>query len=71
MNKSQEGVAAKPQTSINQNAPHQPFLAFFQRWEWILVALIIAVVVPTPGFPLFSQCTKPFARIFRTFMEIV
>ena len=45
MKKSQEVVATKSQTLINQAAPHQSFLARFQRWEWILVGLIIAVVV--------------------------
>ena len=70
MNKSQEGVAAKPQTSINQNAPHQPFLAFFQRWEWILVALIIAVVVLNTRLSPYFLNVQNLSRASSDFMEI-
>ena len=36
---------AKSQTLIKETPPPQSFLARFQRWEWILVGLIVLVVI--------------------------
>jgi rhamnose transport system permease protein len=70
MNKSQEVVPAKSQTSINQSAPRQSFLAIFQRWEWILVGLIIAVVVVNTRLSPYFLNVPNLARASSDFMEI-
>jgi len=31
-------------TLLSENPPHRSFIARFQRWEWMLVALILVVV---------------------------
>ena len=41
MNESLTSEVVHSQTLINENPPPQPFLSRFQRWEWILVGLII------------------------------
>lgn len=58
------------QTLINPTAPRQPFLSRFQRWEWILVGLILLVViVNTRLSPFFLNATN-LSRTSSDFMEI-
>jgi len=55
---------------ISANPPRRSFLARFQRWEWILVALIIIdVVVNTRLSPYFLDA-RNLARTSSDFMEI-
>ncbi len=70
MNKSQEIVPARSQTMINQTAPRQPFLARFQRWEWILVGLIVAVVVLNSRLSPYFLNVQNLSRASSDFMEI-
>jgi rhamnose transport system permease protein len=64
--------SAEPQsaTLINEFAPRRSFLAQFQRWEWLLVALIIIVVVANTGLsPYFLDATN-LSRTSSDFMEL-
>ena len=70
MNKSQEVVAVRSQTLINETAPRQPFLARFQRWEWILVGLIVAVVVVNTRLSPYFLNVQNLSRASSDFMEI-
>jgi rhamnose transport system permease protein len=70
MKESQANMEAKSQTLINETAPDQPFLSRFQRWEWILVGLIVAVIlVNTRLSPYFFNALN-LSRTSSDFMEI-
>ena len=63
-------VEGKSQTLITGAAPRQHFLARFQRWEWILVGLILIVVVGNSRLsPYFLNATN-LSRTSSDFMEI-
>ena len=40
---------SQPTSLISASAPRGAFLARFQRWEWMLVGLILLVVLLTAG----------------------
>jgi rhamnose transport system permease protein len=63
-------VAEKSQTLINQTEPRQPFFARFQRWEWILVGLIIAVVFVNSRLSPYFLNVQNLSRASSDFMEI-
>ncbi len=57
-------------TLISEHAPRRSFLAYFQRWEWILVALIIAdVILNTHLSPFFLNAAN-LSRTSSNFMEM-
>ena len=63
---------AGPQTvnQISIKAPRKPFLANFQRWEWMLVALVvIAVVINSRLTPYFLNAQN-LSRTSADFMEL-
>jgi rhamnose transport system permease protein len=70
MKKAQAIVTAKSQTLINETAPRQPFLSHFQRWEWILVGLIVAVVVLNTRLSPYFLNVQNLSRTSSDFMEI-
>lgn len=70
MKKAQAIVAAKSQTLINDTAPRQPFLSRFQRWEWILVGLIVAVVALNTRLSPYFLNVQNLSRTSSDFMEI-
>jgi len=57
-------------TLINENAPRRTFLARFQRWEWMLVALIIIVGVLNIRLSPFFLNAQNISRTSSDFMEI-
>jgi rhamnose transport system permease protein len=63
-------VEAKSQTLINDAAPVQPFLSRFQRWEWILVGLIVLVVVLNTQLSPYFLNALNLSRTSSDFMEI-
>jgi len=58
------------QTLINEAPPRQPFLARFQRWEWILVGLIFLVVIVNTRLSPFFLNAANLSRTSSDFMEI-
>lgn len=55
---------------ISADPPHRSFLARFQRWEWILVALIIIDVVINMRLSPYFLDARNLARTSSDFMEI-
>jgi rhamnose transport system permease protein len=64
--------SAGPQSTslINETAPRRSFLARFQRWEWLLVALIILVVVLNSRLSPYFLDARNLSRTSSDFMEI-
>jgi rhamnose transport system permease protein len=63
-------VETQSATLINESAPRRSFLAHFQRWEWLLVALIIVVVVATSRLSPYFLDAKNISRTSSDFMEL-
>jgi len=61
---------AHSQTLINASLPPQPFLSRFQRWEWILVGLIILVVIVNTRLSPYFLNALNLSRTSSDFMEI-
>lgn len=61
---------AKSQTLIKETPPPQSFLARFQRWEWILVGLIIVVVMLNTRLSPYFLNALNLSRTSSDFMEI-
>ena len=62
--------ASQPANQIKVNAPRKPFLARFQRWEWMLVALVvIAIVINSRLTPYFLNAQN-LSRTSADFMEL-
>jgi len=55
---------------IGEKPPRQAFLARFQRWEWILVALIVAVVLLNTRLSPYFLNALNISRTSSDFMEI-
>jgi rhamnose transport system permease protein len=70
MKVSQAILETKSQTLINEAAPHQPFLSRFQRWEWILVGLIVVVVVLNTRLSPYFLNALNLSRTSSDFMEL-
>lgn len=63
-------VSSKSSSGISAQAPKRSFLAHFQRWEWMLVGLIIIdVLVNTQLSPYFFDA-RNLSRTSSDFMEI-
>lgn len=62
-----EAVSA---TLISASPPRRSFLAHFQRWEWMLVALIIIVVFLNTQLSPFFLNAQNLSRTSSDFMEI-
>ncbi|MGA2488629.1 MAG: ABC transporter permease [Anaerolineales bacterium] len=60
----------QPVTQISASAPRRSFLSHFQRWEWMLVALVvIAVVINSRLTPYFLN-GQNLSRTSADFMEL-
>ena len=70
MNESLTSEVVHSQTLINENPPSQPFLSRFQRWEWILVGLIILVVILNTRLSPYFLNALNLSRTSSDFMEI-
>ena len=55
---------------INENAPARSFLARFQHWEWMLVALILVVIVLNTRLSPYFLNAQNVSRTSSDFMEI-
>jgi rhamnose transport system permease protein len=63
-------IETQSATLINESAPRRSFLAYFQRWEWLLVALIIIVVIGTSRLSPYFLDAKNISRTSSDFMEL-
>jgi len=70
MKQSQAVVEARSQSLINESAPRQPLLSRFQRWEWILVGLIVVVVVLNTRLSPYFLNALNLSRTSSDFMEL-
>jgi rhamnose transport system permease protein len=70
MNAPTSTTEAKSQALISGTAPRQHFLARFQRWEWILVGLILIVVVGNIRLSPYFLNAHNLSRTSSDFMEI-
>lgn len=61
---------AQPATLISETAPPRTLLARFQRWEWMLVALSIVVIVLNSGLSPYFLDAQNISRTSSDFMEI-
>ena len=67
---SSTAAASQPANQINVSAPRKSFLARFQRWEWMLVALVvIAIVINSRLTPYFLNAQN-LSRTSADFMEL-
>jgi rhamnose transport system permease protein len=56
-------------TLVNEFAPRRSFLARFQRWEWMLVALLLVVIVMNTGLSPYFLNAVNLSRTSSDFME--
>lgn len=70
MNSSPAIAEGKSQTLINDSVPRGSFLSRFQRWEWILVGLIILVVILNTRLSPYFLNALNLSRTSSDFMEI-
>ncbi|MCA9906939.1 MAG: ABC transporter permease, partial [Anaerolineae bacterium] len=63
-------VETQSTTLINETAPRRSFVARFQRWEWLLVALIVLVVVLNSQLSPFFLDARNLSRTSSDFMEM-
>lgn len=61
---------AKSSTRISEFPPQRSFLAKFQRWEWMLVALILLDIFITTRLSPFFLDARNLSRTSSDFMEI-
>jgi rhamnose transport system permease protein len=61
---------SKSSTLIGEHAPRRSFLAKFQRWEWMLVALILVDVFINTRLTPFFLDARNLSRTSSDFMEI-
>ena len=62
--------ATQSATLINESAPRRSFLANFQRWEWMLVALIIIVTITNSRLSPYFLDARNLSRTSSDFMEL-
>ncbi len=55
---------------VKEFAPRRSFLSRFQRWEWLLIALIIAVVIANSRLSPFFLNVANLSRTSSAFMEM-
>lgn len=70
MNTSVLSSAEKTSASISKDAPRRSFLAKFQRWEWMLVGLILVDVLVNTRLSSYFLDARNLARTSSDFMEI-
>jgi rhamnose transport system permease protein len=63
---------AEPQQAkqISASAPRKSFLANFQRWEWMLVALVVAAIVINSRLTPYFLNAQNLSRTSADFMEL-
>lgn len=63
-------VESRPTSLISEHRPRRSFLARFQRWEWMLVALIVLVVFLNIRLSPFFLNAQNLSRTSSDFMEM-
>ena len=70
MTTSTSTMEVKAQNLISDKAPRRTFLGRFQRWEWILVGLILAVILLNSQLSSHFLNARNLSRTSSDFMEI-
>jgi len=70
MTNSTSSPAESKTTLISETAPHKSLFAYFQRWEWGLVLLIVAVVLLNSQLSPYFLGVDNLSRTSSDFMEI-
>ena len=68
--KAQAVSESKPSTLISEFPPRRSFLAKFQRWEWMLVGLILLTIIINTRLSPFFLDARNLSRTSSDFMEI-
>ena len=68
--KAQTFPESKSPALISKNPPRRSFLAKFQRWEWMLVGLILVVILINSRLSPFFLDARNLSRTSSDFMEI-
>jgi len=68
--KAQVITESQPSTLISEFPPRRSFLQKFQRWEWMLVALILLDILINVRFSPFFLDARNLSRTSSDFMEI-
>jgi rhamnose transport system permease protein len=63
-------AGVQPANQISASAPRRSFLAYFQRWEWMLVALVILAVVINSRLTPYFLNGQNLSRTSADFMEL-
>ena len=63
-------AGSEPGNQISERAPQKSFLARFQRWEWMLVALVVLAVVINSRLTPYFLNTQNLSRTSADFMEL-
>jgi rhamnose transport system permease protein len=61
---------AQQVNKISLNAPRKSFLAQFQRWEWMLVALVLLAIVINSRLTPYFLNAQNLSRTSADFMEL-
>jgi rhamnose transport system permease protein len=64
------GTQLQPANQISISAPKKSFLAHFQHWEWMLVALVILAVVINSRLTPYFLNAQNLSRTSADFMEL-
>ncbi len=70
MNLSASSGEEQATSLISENPPHRSVFAYFQRWEWMLVALIVVVVILNTQLSPYFLNAQNLSRTSSDFMEI-
>jgi rhamnose transport system permease protein len=57
-------------TEINEFAPRRSFLSNFRRWEWMMVALVLAVIILNSRLSPYFLNAQNLSRTSSDFMEL-
>ena len=63
-------AGAQPVNLISANVPRRSFLAYFQRWEWMLVALVVIAIVINSWLTPYFLNAQNLSRTSADFMEL-
>ncbi len=61
---------AQPANLISSSAPRRSFIAHFQRWEWMLVALVVMAIVINSRLTPYFLNAQNLSRTSADFMEL-
>jgi rhamnose transport system permease protein len=64
------GAESRAPSTINEFAPRRSFLEFFRRWEWMMVALVVADIILNIRISPYFLNAQNLSRTSSDFMEL-